>query len=156
LLVEREDWPIGISDKDEGRLEIEIESGLDASRLIGDIGPDGGREGVAVEVDELRVIDGEAGVGVAGEDAVIIGLTDTQLSGGGAELPVAVVIDGVEHVHEAHRHLRAGVDEGLVPRKVIYRQLLRDLVHVVRQLVRSDESHHAPVVDGEDGRQVEP
>jgi hypothetical protein len=105
LLVKREDRPVGISHEHKRWFKIEIESRLKTSRLVCDIGEDGRWEGVAVEIDDLRVIDGKTSIGIAGVYAVIIILTNSQLSSCSTELPVAVIGDCVEHIHESHSHL---------------------------------------------------
>lgn len=150
MLVKSKDRPVGISHEEERRFEIEIEPRLKTSRRIGDVGEDSSREGIAIEIDNLRVIDCKASIGITSEDAVIIILTDCQLSSRSTELPATVISDCVEYIHEIHRHLRTRVNEGLVSRKVAYRQLLGDLVHVVRLLICTDKSDYTPVVNCED------
>ena len=52
LVIDCGNRPKLIKDKDEGRLKVNIESGLEAPRGKGDIGEDGSREGVTWKVND--------------------------------------------------------------------------------------------------------
>ncbi len=52
MLIESKDWPIRVSYKEERRFEGEINAGLKASRLVGDIREDHARKSALIEIND--------------------------------------------------------------------------------------------------------
>lgn len=138
MLIESKDWPIRVSYKEERRFEGEINAGLKASRLVGDIREDHARKSALIEINDQRVIYLELGVSVAYSQSIILFLSNPQLPHSCTELPAPLIHNSPKVLVKLYVFARSWVVIGLISLKSSNSFLYRLLVIAPRKEESAD------------------